>query len=154
MRASTQKQDACGIVAGQTGRIKYSGTTVSAVLLGGLTRTFGSFTNFRTGSTGHFVSYGVSVGLGVGVGHTEGYYNSISNFLGYSETLEGSLSLLGSALSVNGSVSQNANNDITAVNGGLCLGVPLPLPAWASRAAATATASDTSISNCTVGKKQ
>lgn len=149
-----QKVDPCSVVAGQTGGIKYSGTAVSLVLLGGITRTSGTFTNVRTGSTGHFISYGVSLGLGIGAGRTSGYYGSISNFLGYSETLEGSASLFGSALSANAFVTQNANNDITAGGAGVSVGAPLPLPAWANRAAATATASDTSISGCKVGPRQ
>lgn len=143
--------DPCSIVAGQIGQIRYSGTTTSLVLLGGITRTSGTFTNARTGSTGHFVSWGLSLGLGVGVGRTSGIYNSIRNFMGYAETLEGSVSIYGSALSGHASVTQNVNNDVVAGGVGVSVGVPLPLPAFANRAAATATASDTSISQCTVG---
>lgn len=113
-----KSEDACGIVAGQTGGIRFTGTTVSLTLLAGITKTSGTFTNVRTGSTGRFVSYGVSVGLSVGAGHTSGYYDSISNFLGYAETLEASVSVFGSAFSANDFLAQNANNDITAAGAG------------------------------------
>jgi RHS repeat-associated protein len=152
--ASPQKPaDPCAVVAAQQGKIAYTGVATSIIFGGGITRTSGQFTNLRTGSTGKFVSYGVGLGASAGAGVTSGTYDSISNFVGYSETAEAGVTLLG-AIGVSGFVTTNANNQVTASGGGWSFGVPLPLPELISRLSASATASDTSISSCTVGTRQ
>jgi RHS repeat-associated protein len=148
-----EQADSCSVVASQKGRIRFTGTSTSLILLGGITRTTGTFTNLSTGSTGHFVSYGLGLGLGVGVGRVQGTYNSITNFIGYSETAEVGLSVFGSALNLNAFITQNARNQVTASGAGLSLAAPLPIPGLLSKFGATATASSTSISQCKVGQK-
>ena len=149
-----QDSDPCSVVASQTGRISYTGTTVSLTLGMGVTRTSGTFRNLRTGSTGRFTTYGVSLGIGIGVSRDSGIADSMNNFLGYAETLQVGGSLFGSALEANAFITTNVNNDVTGGGANVGIGAPLPLPAWANKAGATATASDTSISQCTVGPKQ
>jgi RHS repeat-associated protein len=138
--------EACDIVAQEPGRVELQAKTVSLVFGAGLSYSWGTFTNLRTGSTGKFSSYGAGVGLDIGGSWSYGWASSVSALIGYSET--GSVSWSLGRISATGSVSYNANNNVTGTTGGAGAG-----PSSGIRAGGSAIVSDTTISDCKVGGK-
>jgi RHS repeat-associated protein len=138
--------DPCRLVAQEQGRVDLKATTISLIFGAGINFTWGTFRNLRTGSTGKFRSYGAGLGLDMGGSWVYGWASSVSALLGYSET--GSVSWNIGRWSMTGSVSYDANNQVTGTSGGVGTG-----PSLGFRAGGSATASDTSISACRVGRK-
>jgi RHS repeat-associated protein len=141
-----EEVDPCDIVAREPGRVELQVKTVSLVLIAGLSYSWGTFKNLRTGSTGNFSSYGAGVGLDIGGSRSYGWASSVSALIGYSET--GSVSWSLGRISATGSVSYDANNNVTGTTAGAATGVNTGV-----RAGGSAVASDTTISNCKVGGK-
>jgi len=143
--------DTCAIVAAEKGKVDATVVSTSLIFGAGIQVSRGIFVNLRTGSSGSFTSYGLGLGLGLGASGSHQYYRSVSDLQGYSETASASGSAFGFGLGL--SYIQNAEGEHTGTSSDLGLSPSLPLPEPAASISLSAVASDTTLSNCKVGKR-
>lgn len=129
----------CRQAMSENGTILYSGGTGTLIVGGGITGSWGTFTNQTTGTQGSYWSIGGGGGADIGGGAQLGYSRSIRLFVG------GSVSGNASAFGAGGSASGSLSNQGVTYSG--LSGSVAPGP-WKFGASVTGTA--TKIYSCSV----
>jgi len=108
-KGQKNEQDQCARALGQGGKIEYGGNTGSLIALAGLQASWGEWQNVESGTTGEYFTIGGGVGAGLGLTRDFGTAVSLSNFVGYGETVTagGSISILGGSYSATQNVAGN-----------------------------------------------
>ena len=139
----TRKSDpGCTQTKSEEGGILYSGASGSLIVGGGVTVSWGTFTNRLTGTQGSYWSIGGGAGADIGGGAQIGYARNIRLFVGGG--ISGNASAFGGGGSINGALSKK---DVTFSGGS---GTIAPGP-W--KFGLSLTASGTKIYDCTVVKR-
>ncbi len=119
----------CNLALKQDGNIAFQAKTSSLIVGGGITASWGSFVNLRTGTTGSFFSIGAGGGGDIGGGWIGGTASSLALFNG------GSVSFNASAgpvlFSANGSLGPKGITP-AGKSGGLGAGAPIGISVTAS----------------------